>query len=267
MLGKLIKNEFKSTAHRVAWIYMVGGVTLLMLLLGYATDKVWLGALASLVLMIVGFIVLIVTFVAIATQYNRSMFGAEGYLTFTLPVSSNQLLASKVIVSSVWVLLSYAVLIGTLVISIIYAQHQINEDAKIAIQMFLEVAGAPSAQSMIEMAIFFIVDMFIGIFFLVSTVYFSFTLANTRIFQQHSTFTAICFALILLFAGAVLSYLATIYMPVIMYVKDGHMALSFAKSMANSKGLGIGGLFVNLILAISLLSGTKYLIGTKTNIK
>lgn len=267
MLGKLIKNEFKSTARRVAWIYAVGGVTLLMLLLGYATEKVWLGALASLVLMIVGFIVLIVTFVAIATQYNRSMFGAEGYLTFTLPVSSNQLLASKVIVSSVWVLLSYIVYVGTMVITIVYAQQQVDETMKEAVMMFLYMAGVPTVTSLVEMAIFFVVDMFIGIFFLVSAVYFSLSLANTRIFQQHSAFAAICIALVLLFAGTILAYLATIYLPITMYVKDGHMALNFAKNMINSKGFGIGGLFVSLILAISLLSGTKYLIGTKTNIK
>lgn len=267
MLGKLIKNEFKSTSRRVAWIYMVGGVTLLMLLLGYATNKVWLGALASLVLMLVGFTVLVVTFVAVATQYNRSMFGAEGYLTFTLPVSSNQLLASKVIVSSIWILLSYIVLIGTMAITVAYAQYQINDDTKIAIQMFLEIAGVPSTKSLIEMGIFFVFDIFVGIFFLVSVVYFSLSLANTRIFQQRSGFAAICFVLVLLFAGTVLSYLATIYVPATMYVNGDHMALSFAKNMVNSKGFGISGLFVNLIFAICLLSGTKYLIGTKTNIK
>lgn len=267
MLGKLLKNEFKSTAHRVSWIYMVGGATLLILLLGYVTDKTWLGALASLILMVVGAIVLLVTLVAIVNQYNKSMFGAEGYLTFTLPVSSRSLLTSKLAVSTVWILLSYLFAIGTCVITIVYADRTVSESTQSILKMLLEVYGVYSTNVLIEVAVFFLVDMFLGIMFLVSSIYFCLSLANTRIFQQHSTLSALVFFIVFVFIDAFLLYYATAYLPMTLYFTGEHLAINFAKSMVTGDGFGAGSLLVHFVMSIILLSGTKYLIENKTNIK
>lgn len=267
MLGKLLKNEFKSTAHRVSWIYMVGAATLLILMLGYVTDKTWLGALASIVLIIVGAVVLLVTLVAVIAQYNSSMFGAEGYLSFTLPVSSRSLLTSKFLVSSTWILLSYFFAIGTCVITIVYADRTVSDSTQSILQMLLEVYGIYSTNVLIEIAVFFLVDMFLGIMFTVSAIYFCLSLSNTRIFQQHSVLSAIIFYLALILVDVFLLYYATAYLPMTVYFNGEHIAINFAKSMATGDGFGAGSLLVHFVLSLILLSGTKYLIENKTNVK
>ena len=44
--------------------------------------------------------------------YNKNVFSKEGYLTMTLPVSSSQIVLSKLLVSSMWVILT--AVIGTI---------------------------------------------------------------------------------------------------------------------------------------------------------
>jgi len=42
---------------------------------------------------------IIITFIILARRFYKNMYGNEGYLTFTLPVTSNQLILSKLITS------------------------------------------------------------------------------------------------------------------------------------------------------------------------
>lgn len=109
MLGKLLKYEFKATA-RYYWIFFVsyfllsGGVGFLSKV-SMNTNNVALGLAITLL-----FIVFIVSsiFMSLAPiifssiRFNKSVLGDEGYLTNTLPVSSNTIVTSKAIIASLW---------------------------------------------------------------------------------------------------------------------------------------------------------------------
>lgn len=118
MLGKLIKHEFQSSAHSVMNIYIAAAVALAAMLLSYAVKVTWVGVIGSIALIIIGLICVVITLVAVVTNFNRTLYGAEGYLSYTLPVKSSALLASKAIVSFVWVLLSYIFMIATFLSSL-----------------------------------------------------------------------------------------------------------------------------------------------------
>lgn len=59
-------------------------------------------AIASVLLVFATFGITIAVFVTIVRNYNSSMFKKPGYLTLTLPVSSHQIVISKIISALIW---------------------------------------------------------------------------------------------------------------------------------------------------------------------
>lgn len=114
MLGKLLKHEFKTTSKMILPLYLA-----LVVLTIFAritaqsmfsanetlTDSLGFGIFSgtTIVMYILGlFAVSIATFIYLVMRFYKNLFSAEGYLMHTLPVTSWQLLSSKLIVSFVW---------------------------------------------------------------------------------------------------------------------------------------------------------------------
>lgn len=121
MLGKLFKHELKATTRFLAPIYLI-------LLLLSIMDRIVLnldifpGALQ----VIPGFItfayviaiiaVIAVTFIVMIMRFYKNLMSDEGYLMFTLPVKSHELINSKLLVSIGWTILSVLTVIFSLFI-------------------------------------------------------------------------------------------------------------------------------------------------------
>ena len=109
--GKLLKYDFLESFYS---ILLINGVLLALMAISNAiiTDSVSTAAwLLLLFVMPFGFLLSIV-FLAITIirlLYNR-IFTSDGYLTFALPVSVDAILTSKILVSSVYVILSGVVI-------------------------------------------------------------------------------------------------------------------------------------------------------------
>ena len=118
MLGKLIKHSFKANASAVYNVYIamgIVGIVMLFLMLidwtswgdrGITMGMVFKG-IAAFALCLTALVGVILTFVAVFGEFERSMYSKEGHLTFTLPVKSSSLLLAKWISGSFWVILSY----------------------------------------------------------------------------------------------------------------------------------------------------------------
>ena len=115
MLGKLIKQEWQST-WKIPTV-LIGVVFAAATIFGlFCASPVWdlvdwWGAdviLSATILLFYGAIMCcaVGTSFYLAVRFYRSMYSNEGYLTHTLPVTSNQLLLSKMINFSIWELLS-----------------------------------------------------------------------------------------------------------------------------------------------------------------
>lgn len=124
MLKKLVKHEWKS-------VYKVGSVLLLVIfavtLVGYIglrtpavsaffADETELDGMQAVLMgfaSISSFLIYIMLLVGamygiiiyMGVHFYKTMYSDQGYLTHTLPVTPNQLLGSKVLVSGIWVLL------------------------------------------------------------------------------------------------------------------------------------------------------------------
>ena len=119
MLGKLLKHEFRATGRIM--LPMMGAVLVLSLLAnismtvlanavpGSSAAEKFNALRILLVLIIVLFVVgmiamSVMTVVLMVSRFYNNLLKDEGYLMFTLPVSTHELIWAKLIVSFVWFL-------------------------------------------------------------------------------------------------------------------------------------------------------------------
>ena len=106
MLGKLLKYEFKATMRTFIPIY-IALMAVAMVNRIFQMGNIEMGFGISAAILVALFIALgIITIVMIIQRFNRNLLGDEGYLMFTLPVKSESLIFSKIIISIVWTILS-----------------------------------------------------------------------------------------------------------------------------------------------------------------
>ncbi|KAF5075517.1 hypothetical protein QVN85_00335 [Oscillibacter valericigenes] len=109
MLRKLLKHEFRATARVMGPLFLV----ILVLALGanlsirfmLDADSFIPNLLGGLLMMafVIGMTGLIImSIVLMVNRFRTNLMGDEGYVMFTLPASSHQLVWSKIIVSTVW---------------------------------------------------------------------------------------------------------------------------------------------------------------------
>lgn len=124
MLGKLLKHEWKES-----WkipVVLIGILWILAAMAGLTfISPMWQSELAGLnvlmVLVILAFYFSIIgvsigIMLYMAIRFYKNMFTDEGYLTHTLPVSTHELLLSKIMVMSAWIFLSMAAIVVSLLI-------------------------------------------------------------------------------------------------------------------------------------------------------
>ena len=116
MLGKLLKQDFRATARIMLPLYVAVPV------LGLFTNVInrlcenqtgflirAIGTLVSFVFSLALIAAVVTTVVLMILRFYRNLMTDEGYLMFTLPVSTTELIFSKLIVSVVWFLGTFAV--------------------------------------------------------------------------------------------------------------------------------------------------------------
>ena len=116
MLGKLLKYEFRSTARYYLPIYaalgVVAGLAGLVNLLRDGMSLIWF--MAAAIYGLLAMALAVVTFVVTVSRFYKNLLGAEGYLMFTLPVSTDVNILAKLIAALCWSLGSLALGLLTL---------------------------------------------------------------------------------------------------------------------------------------------------------
>lgn len=140
MLGKLMKHDFRALSRTLfpLQIGILGGglvATILSALSIRLSEASWAMANGSNLLkglllavsvttaVLIGVAImasLFVTLILICYHFYRSFLADEGYLTFTLPVSTSNLLWSKLLTGMVWILINSVVVCIALVIYAVF---------------------------------------------------------------------------------------------------------------------------------------------------
>ena len=115
MLGKLIKHEFKDTAKNYCALYlivlMIGVVLKIAIEIesNFNIDNIILDIVSAIMLtaFILGILAIMFgTLILILKRFYDNVVKDEGYLTFTLPVSTGKIIAVKALVSYMWIIIS-----------------------------------------------------------------------------------------------------------------------------------------------------------------
>ncbi len=300
MLGKLIKNGFKSNLSATFTIYitmLIMSVVLGALILFDFTSFGTNGAVAALVsklvvslaLCVTAIVSVILTLVAVFGDFTRSMYGTEGHLTMALPVRGSALLLAKWIAGALCVIISYFVFY----LSLVFCAFSVLTDLSgyinagdaasynvyaIAWQFITYAIQASGKVIPDESIIFTMVNLYamegaIRVCIFVLLVFFAVTLSHVRPFNKSKKLGPILyfFASFAVIEGIakLISKVVNIYMLV-----DANYAFTFSmqESEANlawSYGLGaypITGVYCSLIMSIAVFLVTAYLIDRKVNV-
>lgn len=175
MLGKLIKNEFKATVRNFVPIYLLMIVVSIFMKILMEIESNAGGALADSniiailsMLSITTFVIAIIavilgTVVIIIKRFYDNMLKDEGYLTFTLPVSTGQHIVSKAFTSYVWIICSGAVIIASILILLIGEGEFFVEAGKVITELFRAVNAYGLWEYVIEFVILIILGIYVNI--------------------------------------------------------------------------------------------------------
>jgi len=127
-------------------------------------------------------------FITIATNYKKTMFEKNGYLTLTLPVNSIELLLSKLIAGVFWILLSGLVLfIGFSFISISLVGIDLAKEAFEGLVFNFENIFREFGLIIVQIIFTFLTSLIT----LIMLLFFSLTLAHSSLIRNHRNFWGI----------------------------------------------------------------------------
>lgn len=161
MLGKLLKQDFRATARIILPVY--AAVPVLGLFTGLITRLCEsqngfliraIGALVSFVFSLSLIAAVVTTVVLMILRFYRNLMTDEGYLMFTLPVSTTELIFSKLIVSVVWFLGALAVDALGLLVTGRFGSYQNAVRFQVTYTFGMPMTGAQSAGLIIEFVAF-----------------------------------------------------------------------------------------------------------------
>ncbi|HHV10342.1 MAG TPA: hypothetical protein GXX75_08715 [Clostridiales bacterium] len=146
MLGKLLKHELKATGRLLLPLFLILAVLTVMNRIVSYLDifKGVLSVIPGLIIFaytISIIAVFVVTSVLIIYRFYKNLMTDEGYLMFTLPAKTRELIDSKLIISFLWSLVSIAAVILSLIV--VFSGYSYYPDMKHALAMlFRELASS-----------------------------------------------------------------------------------------------------------------------------
>ena len=108
MLGKLLKYDFKSIARILLPIY--GAFLVVSVLLGAQSASHSISPAILSIFTALFTVAIILTIVLVIQRFYQNLLGPEGYLMFTIPVSTSTHILEKVLLALVWGLLGSLVI-------------------------------------------------------------------------------------------------------------------------------------------------------------
>lgn len=274
MLGKLIKHEIKATSRLIPFIYLAVAAFALVTLIGFQIRNETVGVFACVLMMIAGAAAYITTLVVIAVRFYKSMFAQEGYLTMTLPVSSGKLLFSKSLTAFLWVLASFVVMFGSIVLSLSLLFNYIGSLDPTAPDMFAELFKP----YFLPMFWFIFSSIIIASIYFVAEVFFAIALANTGFFHKQGVGISILIYLGVNFIAGIIENFVTMLVPLSIVIDESGFHFSTQSMIQDmfqmifseeitSTTVGIAGFIFELVAAAVFFIITDKLLKRKLCMK
>lgn len=273
MLGKLIKHELKQTVRSVSTIYIILAVISAALLISSMIGLNVFKALANTALFIGTVVMAVMTLVAIIKNFSDTLYGRQGYLSFTLPVKGSSLLLSKIIVSAVWLLCAVILMVLVYIVMYISMTGENGIESLGTIKSLVDELGLaellPSKGAIISLLLIAAMLLLMTFIVLIGFIYFSITVANTRALQSHPKLYGIIVFLGSYIAVNAISTPITQHFPLSLQVTSEKVRIAVS-AMTESDAMfsyGIAGVLFKFLIAVGLLIFTGWIMEHKVNIK
>ena len=268
MLGKLLKYELKATSRVFIPLYIAILVVSIVNGLSLNLEILNIQGLATIVLMCLFISLFVITIVVTIQRFNKNLLKDEGYLMFTLPVSSKHLVLSKYLTSLIWTFLSFIVALLSFTIIFIIPTYKyfdysyfINEFNLLFSNMLnLNILG-----QFLKIILLMIISYTIFIF----NVYLALSVGQLPIFNRFRNVSSFIGFLVI---NLLISYAQNI---VSLFVNDASVnieaidninyAINSVTSIV-SKGLNIA-IVINIIIILVLFVATTYILDKKLNLE
>lgn len=268
MLGKLLKYELKATSRVFIPLYIAILIVSIVNGLSLNLEILNIQGLATIVLMCLFISLFVITIVVTIQRFNKNLLKDEGYLMFTLPVSSKHLVLSKYLTSLIWTFLSFVVAFLSFTIIFMIPTYKyfdfsyfINEFNLLFSNMLnLNILG-----QFIKIILLMIISYTIFIF----NVYLALSVGQLPIFNRFRNVSSFIGFLVI---NLLISYAQNI---VSLFVNDASVnieaidninyAINSVTSIV-SKGLNIA-IVINLIIILVLFFATTYILDKKLNLE
>ena len=268
MLGKLLKYELKATSRVFVPLYIAILVVSIVNGLSLNLEIFNIQGLATIILMCLFISLFVITIVVTIQRFNKNLLKDEGYLMFTLPVSSKHLVLSKYLTSLIWTFLSFVVAFLSFTIIFMIPTYKyfdfsyfINEFNLLFSNMLnLNILG-----QFLKIILLMIISYTIFIF----NVYLALSVGQLPIFNRFRNVSSFIGFLVI---NLLISYAQNI---VSLFVNDASVnieaidninyAISSVTSIV-SKGLNIA-IVINLIIILVLFFATTYILDKKLNLE
>ena len=268
MLGKLLKYELKATSRVFVPLYIAILVVSIVNGLSLNLEILNIQGLATIVLMCLFISLFVITIVVTIQRFNKNLLKDEGYLMFTLPVSSKHLVLSKYLTSLIWTFLSFVVAFLSFTIIFMIPTYKyfdfsyfINEFNLLFSNMLnLNILG-----QFLKIILLMIISYTIFIF----NVYLALSVGQLPVFNRFRNVSSFIGFLVI---NLLISYAQNI---VSLFVNDASVnieaidninyAINSVTSIV-SKGLNIA-IVINLIIILVLFFATTYILDKKLNLE
>ena len=107
MLGKLLKYDFRSIGRILLLLY--AAILVAAILLGISSRNQNVSMTIALIYMVLLIAAMVLTVVLVIQRFYHNLLGREGYLMFTIPVSTGTHIFAKVLTALIWGLIGVAV--------------------------------------------------------------------------------------------------------------------------------------------------------------
>lgn len=282
---KLVKNDFLASSRLISLCYVALAIVLLIGVVSRKLieagnlsvenlDKVSKVFGVSIIVSLLGvFVLIFATIFFVIYDFFKSLYSPQGYLSFTLPVSSNQLLGSKILVYGGWLILSFAALFFVYFYWGSFAMAEYGEQISMA-EAFAGVMGLGfTLNQLIAQIVIIAVGAAVYIISYVFLIYFAITLSHVGKLQKYSIilsiflfFVAVAIFMSITNKSAELVNFSAVFIP-----EKGKVAFDILRDgeqfRENVVAVCITDVVTAIILDIGIFFGTSYIMHKKVNIK
>lgn len=287
MLGKLIKYELKATSRWFLPLYC--GIIIFAIFSKISTVVINLEDIKHLsynnplvelivntAMLISGFLysfviitTIVMTFVIAIRRFYKNLLSDEGYLMFTLPISSHNLILSKLLTTIIWYTCSILVIIFSLFILIVNKDflHVMSLLSTALLFFFNEIQKYPS---FISFFVLILINLFISIPYLVLMIYASISIGHTRnshkVLYSFGAFLGL--DIIISIVSNIISFI--FFFPYFNSFKiyDSYGAFNSIHSIFGSlNSFLIFSLFLSIALCVGFYFITNYILSKKLNLE